>query len=171
MSSANIILKLWKILHHLPSKPTITVEKQTVLWMETVSLSVLCTKDLLIQWLINITTVFVKALLKNVTLTMHVILEISLVKRILNRLSMCENWKRKILIILLTEILLWNRRNMFVDYENVIFAIVGSSLFQEYIKLLCSMNMMSLFENVGIEISLLWSVLKIDKIIYIIFCV
>ena len=128
MSSQNIVLKLWKILHHLPSKPTITVEKQTVLWMETVSLSVLFTKDLLIQWLINITTVIVKALLKNVRLTMQVILEISLVKRILNRLSMYENWKRKILIILLTEILLWNRRNMFVDYKKCDFCDCGKLL-------------------------------------------
>ena len=91
MSSENIILKLGKIQHHLLSKLKITVEKQIVLWMVTVAVSVLFTKDLLMQWQINITTVLVKTLLKNVTITIHVLLEISLVKITLNCLSMYEH--------------------------------------------------------------------------------
>ena len=94
----------------------------------------------------------------------------NLVKRTLNCPSTYENWKRKILIILLIRILLWNRRNMFVDLESVIYSFVRSSLFQEQI-LSCYINVMSLSQNAHIEINLLWSVLKIDKIIYTIQCI
>ena len=84
-------------------------------------------------------------------------------EKTLNCPSMYGNWKRKILIILLIGILLWKRRNMFVDLESVIYAFVRSSLFQEQI-------LTNLSQNVNIEISLLWSALKIDKKIYNIRC-
>ena len=119
MSSGNIILKLWKIQHHLPPKLAIAVEKQIVLWMVTVFLNALFTRHLLVQLLINVTMVLVKILSKNVTIIILVLLEINLVKRTLNCSITYGNWKRKILITLLIGILLWNRRNMFVDLESV----------------------------------------------------
>ena len=69
----------------------------------------------------NITMVVVKILSKDVTIITVVLLEINLIKRTLNYPSTYGNWKRKILIILLIETLLWNRRNMFVDLESVIY--------------------------------------------------
>ena len=65
--------------------------------------------------------VVVKILSKDVTIIIVVLLEINLIKRTLNYPSTYGNWKRKILIILLIETLLWNRRNMFVDLESVIY--------------------------------------------------
>ena len=76
--------KIMKIQDHLPSKLAIAVEKQTVLWMVTVLLNALFIKHLLVQLLINITMVIVKILSENVTITITVLLEINLVKRILN---------------------------------------------------------------------------------------
>ena len=76
--------KIMKIQDNLPSKLAIAVEKQTVLWMVTVLLNALFTKHLLVQLLINITMVIVKILSENVTITITVLLEINLVKRILN---------------------------------------------------------------------------------------
>ena len=137
MSSVNIILKLWKIQHHLPPKLAIVVKKQIVLWMTTVFVNDLFRKHLLVQLLVNITMELVKILSKNISITIIVILEINLVKRILNCSSTYGNWKRKILIISLIGILLWNRRNMFVDLESVIYAFVRSSLFQEQILMFC----------------------------------
>ena len=55
---------------------------------------------------------------------------------------------------------------MFVDLESVIYAFVRSSLLQEQILVICSINMMSLSENADIEINLLLITSKIDKIIY-----
>ena len=69
----------------------------------------------------NITMVVVKILSKGVTIITVVHLEINLIKRTLNYPSTYGNWKRKILITLLIETLLWNRRNMFVDLESVIY--------------------------------------------------
>ena len=45
--------------------------------------------------------------------------------------------------------------NMFVDLESVIYAFVRSSLLQEHILMFCSINVMSLSQNAGIEIHLL----------------
>ena len=72
-------------------KIAITVEKQTVLWMVNVFLSALFTKHLLMQLLRNITMVLIKTLSKHVRITINVILEINLVKRTLNCLSMYGN--------------------------------------------------------------------------------
>ena len=96
----------------------------------------------------------------------HVFLEINIVKRTLNCPSMYGNWKRKILIIiLLIGILLWKRRNnMFVDLESVIY--VRNSLLQEQILMFCLINVTNLPQDADIEINLLWSALKIHKIIY-----
>ena len=69
----------------------------------------------------NITMVVEKILSKDVTIITVVHLERNLIKRTLNYPSTYGNWKRKILIILLIETLLWNRRNMFVDLESVIY--------------------------------------------------
>ena len=66
------------------TKLTTVAEKQTVIWMVTVSLNALFTKHLLVELPINITTVIVKILSKNVTITIIVILEINLMKRTLN---------------------------------------------------------------------------------------
>ena len=150
MSSGNIILKLWKIQHHLPPKLAIAVEKQTVLWTVTDFLTALFTKHLVVQLLINIAVVLVKILSKNVTTTINVLLEINLVESMLNCPSMYRNWKREILIILLIGILLWNGRNMFVDLESVIYVFVRSSSLQELILMFCFINVMSLFQNAGI---------------------
>ena len=76
--------KIMKIQDNLPSKLAIAVEKQTVLWMVAVLLNALFTKHLLVQLLINITMVIVKILSENVTITITVLLEINLAKRILN---------------------------------------------------------------------------------------
>ena len=59
-------------------------QKQNALWMETVFLNALFTKHLLIQLPINITMALVKTLSKNVTITIHVLLEMNLMKRTLN---------------------------------------------------------------------------------------
>ena len=130
MSSEDIILKLWKIQHQLPSKLAIAVEKQTVLWLVTVFLSALITKHLLIQLLIHITMVLVKILSKNDTITINVLLVTNLVKRTLICLSMYGIWKRKIWIIFSIGTLLWNHRNMFADNESVIYIFVSVSLLQ-----------------------------------------
>ena len=163
MSSGNIILKLWKTQHHVPPKRAIAVEREIALWMATIFLNALFTMHLLVQPLIKITMVLVKILSKNVAIIMIVLLEINLVKRTLNCPSKYGNWKRKILIILVIGILLWNRRNMFVALESVLYVFVSSSLFQEQILMFCSINVMSLCQNSGIEINLLWSVLKIHR--------
>ena len=76
----------------------------------------------------NITMVVVKILSKDVTIITVVHLEINLIKRTLNYPSTYGNWKRKILIILLIETLLWNRRNMFVDLESVIYEFANPKL-------------------------------------------
>ena len=170
MSFGNIILKLWKIQYNLPPKLAIDVEKQTVLWMVTVFRNALFTKHLLVQLLINITMVLAKILSKNVTITIIVLLEINLVKRTLNCSSTNRNWMRKILINLLIRLLLWNCRNMFVHFGIVIYAFVRSSLFHEQILMFRSIKVISLSQNARIELDLLWSVLKIDKIIYTIQC-
>ena len=59
---------------------------------------------------------------------------------------------------------------MFVDLESMIYAFVRSSLLQEQMLVICSLNMMSLSENADIEIKLLLIASKIDKIIYTIWC-
>ena len=69
-------------------------------------LSALFTKHLLIQLLIYITMVLAKTFSKNVTITINVLLEINLMRRSLNCLSMYWNSKRKTLIILLIRIFL-----------------------------------------------------------------
>ena len=84
-------------------------------------------------------------------------LNYSLVKRILNCPSIYGNWKREMLIVLLIGSLLWNRRNLFVNLKSMIYAFVRSSLLQEQIQMFCSINVMSLTENAGIAINLLWS--------------
>ena len=117
MLSGKIILKLWKIQHHLHSKLPIAFE--TVQWMVTVFLTTLFTQDLLIQLL-------------------NFLLEINLVKKKKNCPNMYGNSKREILIILLIGILLWNRRNMFQDHESVIYAFLRSSLLPEQTLMFCS---------------------------------
>ena len=77
----------------LPPKLAIAVEKQTLLWTVTVFLNALFTKHLLVQLLINITMALVKILSKNVTITINVLLEVNLVKRILNCPSMYQRNK------------------------------------------------------------------------------
>ena len=72
--------------------------------MVTVFLSSSFTKHLVMQLLISITVVLIKTLSKKIAITRQVLLEINLVKRTLNCVSMYG--KRKILIILLTWILL-----------------------------------------------------------------
>ena len=136
--------------------------------MVTVFLNVndLFTKHLLVQLLINITIILVKILAKNVTIIIIVLFEINLVKKRLNCPSTYGIWKRKIPFISLIAILTWNPRNMFVDLESVIYAFARSSLFQEQILMFFSINVMRFSQNGDIEIDLLWSVLKIDKIIY-----
>ena len=86
-------------------------------------------KHLLIQLLTNITVIFVKKLLKNLTISIYVLLETNLVKKTLNVLNIYGNWKRKLLINLLIMILLWNYRNMFVIPEGGIYAFVRRILF------------------------------------------
>ena len=129
-------------------------------------------EHLLIQLLINITVIFVKKPLKNLTISIYVILETNLVKKTLNFLNIYGNWKRKLLINLLIMILLWNYRSMFVIPEGGIYAFVRRFLFTEHMQfqLSHSVNVITLFQNAGIEINLVWSVLKIDKIIFIILC-
>ena len=85
------------------------------------------TKHLLIQLLINITMILGKTVSKKVSITIHVLVEINLVKKTLNFLSMYGNWKRNILIISLIGMMPWNHRNMFVDCKSMIYAFVGSS--------------------------------------------
>ena len=65
--------------------------------------------------------------------------------------------EREILIVLLIGSLLWNCRNMFVNLKSMIYAFVRSSLLQEQILMFCPVNVMSLTENAGIKINLLWS--------------
>ena len=57
---------------------------------------------------------------------------------------------------------------MFVDLESVIY--VRNSLLQEQILMFCLINVTNLPQDADIEINLLWSALKIDKIIYTIQC-
>ena len=171
MSSENIILKLWKTPHHLPSKFANAVQKQTFMWMVTVTLSALFKKHLLVQLLRNVTMVLLKTISKKVTIIILDFLGINLVRRTLNCLIMYGNWNRKILTVLLIGILLQNHRIIFLDLESVIYTFVRSFLLQEQIRLFCLINMMSLFQNAGREINLLWCVLKINKIIYIILCI
>ena len=151
----NVNQKHSKIMKNSAPSTTKTC-KQTVLWMVTVFLNALFSKHLLVQLLINITMVLVKILSKNVT--EHWIIRVRM------------GIETKILVILLIGILLGNRRKLFVDLESVIYVFVSSSLFQEQILMFCSINVVSLSQNVRIEINLLWSVLKIDKMIYTIQC-
>ena len=58
--------------------------------------------------------------------------------------------------------------NMFVDLESVIY--VRNSLLQEQILMFCLVNVTNLSQDADIETNLLWSALKIDKIIYTIQC-
>ena len=119
------------------------------------SSNALLPKYLLIQLLMNIALVHVKTLSKNVRIPINVLLEINLVIKTLNCPSMYRNRKRKILIILLIWILLWNSRNMFGIHENVTYAIVKRSPFLGQILMFCSINVMMMFsQNVDIEIIL-----------------
>ena len=158
--------KIMKNAASLPPKFVFALKKQTVLWMVNVFLSALFKKHLLVQLLINITMVLVKILSKNVTITITILLEINLVKRTLNCPSIYGNWKRKIWIILLIGILLRKHRNKVVDVESVIYIFLRNSLLQEQILMFCSINVISLPQNVSIETSLLWRASKIDKIFY-----
>lgn len=67
--------------------------------------------------------------------------------------------------------MLWNHVNVFVDHKSVIYAFVKSSLLQEQFEMLYSIKVTSLFQNAGVEMNLLYSVLKLDKIIHIILCI
>ena len=139
-------------------------KKQTVLWKVTVFLNALFTKHLLVQLLLYIAIVLVKILSKDFTKTINILLEKN------TELSKYVLKLKERDIILLIGILLWNRKNMFVDLESVICAFVRSSSFQEQILMFCSINVMSLSQNPGLERTLLWSVLKIDRITYTIQC-
>ena len=170
MSSGNIILKLWKIKHHLPPKLICCQKTDCPMDGNCHSLNALFKKHLLVQLLINITMVLVKIFSKNVTITRNIYLQINLVKRTLNCPSMYGIWKRKIRIILLIRILLRKRRNMFVNFESLIYVFVRNSLLQEQILMFCSINVMSLSQNASIETSLVWSASNVEKIIYTLRC-
>ena len=75
--------KIMKIQNYLPPKLAIALEKQTVLGVITVFQNALLRKCLLVQLLINITMALLKIFSKNVTETIHILLEINLVKRML----------------------------------------------------------------------------------------
>lgn len=81
----------------------------------------------------------------HVTITIHVLLKMNLVKKALNCLSIYGT-ERESFIFSLIGIFLCNHRNMFLDHESVIFLFVSAAHLDPNV---CSINLMSLFQNVG----------------------
>ena len=89
LPSENIILNLWRIQHHLPTKIAIVIKKQTVIDASYFSDCIIYKAS--IQLLINNSMVLVEAVLQNVITNIYVLLEIRLMKRTLSCLSINEN--------------------------------------------------------------------------------
>ena len=151
MSSKNMILQLWKIQHHLSPKLAIVIKKQTVLWTEACNchkktgcpMDGNCLSECLIYKASVSTTNksyygTCENTFKEHEITRNVLLEINLLKRILNYPSMYPRKLKEseILIFLLIGILL----NMFVNLKSVIYAFVRSFLLQELIRIFYSKN-------------------------------